>query len=167
MRSLVSKTEDKTSKIDPSLFTKREYEIIALIAKGLSNREISNQLFISEGTIANYISSNLGKTGLNSLVIFTFSKSSDSESAIETLLISLSCMISGCFFPIDIMPATVRRISAFLPQHWLLDTFNKLQQGSSMSSLYMNLLILLAFALTFSLLAIYKFRRNNDTRIFI
>jgi ABC-2 type transport system permease protein len=101
-----------------------------------------------------------------SLVIVAFSKSSASASALQSLLISPSCLISGCFFPIDIMPATVRRISAFLPQHWLLDTFNKLQQGSSMTSLYMNLLILLAFALTFSLLAIYKFGRNNDTRIF-
>jgi DNA-binding NarL/FixJ family response regulator len=55
---------DKSSKIDPSIFTEREYEIVALIAKGLSNREISKQLFISEGTIANYISSILGKTGL-------------------------------------------------------------------------------------------------------
>ncbi|MEB9737992.1 LuxR C-terminal-related transcriptional regulator, partial [Bacillus cereus] len=38
--------------------------IIALIAKGFSNKEISKQLFISEGTIANYITSVLGKTGL-------------------------------------------------------------------------------------------------------
>ncbi len=37
---------------------------MSLIAKGLSNREISKQLFISEGTTANYISSILGKTGL-------------------------------------------------------------------------------------------------------
>lgn len=53
------------SKIDASLFTERELAIMSLIAKGLSNKEISKQLFISEGTIANYITSILGKTGLN------------------------------------------------------------------------------------------------------
>ncbi|MCM2536103.1 response regulator transcription factor [Neobacillus pocheonensis] len=53
------------SKIDTSLFTERELAIMSLIAKGLSNKEISKQLFISEGTIANYITSILGKTGLN------------------------------------------------------------------------------------------------------
>lgn len=53
------------SKVDMSLFTERELDIMSLIAKGLSNKEISKQLFISEGTIANYISSILGKTGLN------------------------------------------------------------------------------------------------------
>lgn len=52
------------SKIDRSLFTERELDIMALIAKGLANKEISKQLYISEGTIANYITSILSKTGL-------------------------------------------------------------------------------------------------------
>ena len=37
---------------------------MARIAKGLSNKEISRELFISEGTIANYITSILNKTAL-------------------------------------------------------------------------------------------------------
>ena len=51
--------------INESQFTERELSIMSLIAKGLSNREISKQLFISEGTTANYISSILGKRGLS------------------------------------------------------------------------------------------------------
>ncbi|KKC48018.1 LuxR family transcriptional regulator [Paenibacillus sp. D9] len=50
--------------IDRSLFTERELEVMAQIAKGLSNKEISRELFISEGTIANYITSILNKTAL-------------------------------------------------------------------------------------------------------
>ncbi|CAM3273267.1 response regulator transcription factor [Paenibacillus lupini] len=53
-----------SDRIDRSLFTERELEIMAQIAKGLSNREISKKLFISEGTTANYITSILNKTGL-------------------------------------------------------------------------------------------------------
>ncbi len=52
------------AKIDASLFSERELGIMAHIAKGCSNKEISKQLFISEGTVANYISSILDKTGL-------------------------------------------------------------------------------------------------------
>lgn len=52
------------SRIDRSLFTERELDIMAHIAKGLSNKEISRKLFISEGTTANYITSILNKTGL-------------------------------------------------------------------------------------------------------
>lgn len=45
-------------------FTDREKEIIKAISEGLSNKEISSKLFISEGTIRNYITSILNKTGL-------------------------------------------------------------------------------------------------------
>ncbi|WP_286909752.1 response regulator transcription factor [Clostridium sp. UBA1652] len=56
--------ENKTS-IDRTLFTERELQIMELISEGLSNKEISNRLFISEGTVKNYISSILSKTSLN------------------------------------------------------------------------------------------------------
>ncbi|MFD0713041.1 response regulator [Paenibacillus sp. GCM10027626] len=49
---------------DPSPFTERELEVMARIAEGLSNKEISKELFISEGTTANYITSILNKTAL-------------------------------------------------------------------------------------------------------
>lgn len=37
--------------------TEREIEVLKLVAKGFSNREIAKALFISEGTVKNYISS--------------------------------------------------------------------------------------------------------------
>jgi len=46
-------------------FTARESEIIESIAEGLSNKEIAQKLFISEGTVKNYITSILEKTNLN------------------------------------------------------------------------------------------------------
>lgn len=64
IKSNIKNDKEPEGKIDKSLFTERELDIMALIAKGLSNKEISKQLFISEGTIANYITSILGKTGL-------------------------------------------------------------------------------------------------------
>lgn len=50
--------------IDRSLFSERELDVMAQIANGLANKEIAKKLFISEGTIANYITSVLNKTGL-------------------------------------------------------------------------------------------------------
>lgn len=55
---------DNKNNIDISLFSKREIEIMELIAKGLSNKEIAKRLYISEGTVKNYITSILNKTGL-------------------------------------------------------------------------------------------------------
>jgi DNA-binding NarL/FixJ family response regulator len=51
--------------IDTTLFSEREIEIMKLIAEGLSNREIASTLFISEGTVKNYITSILDKTNLD------------------------------------------------------------------------------------------------------
>ena len=42
----------------------REYEIITLVAEGLSNREIAGWLHLSEGTIRNYLSGILDKLQL-------------------------------------------------------------------------------------------------------
>ncbi|MBQ1894533.1 MAG: response regulator transcription factor [Clostridiales bacterium] len=49
---------------DRSGFTARELEIIEAVASGLSNKEIAEKLFISEGTVKNYISNILLKEGL-------------------------------------------------------------------------------------------------------
>lgn len=57
--------EGSNVKINKSLFTERELDIIETIAEGLSNKEISAKLFISEGTVKNYISNILNKTNLN------------------------------------------------------------------------------------------------------
>lgn len=42
----------------------KEYEIVQLVAQGLSNREISEKTFLSEGTIRNYLSTILEKLDL-------------------------------------------------------------------------------------------------------
>lgn len=41
--------------------TPRETEILRLVARGRSNREIAEQLFLSEGTVKNYVSSVFAK----------------------------------------------------------------------------------------------------------
>jgi len=42
----------------------REIEILRVVATGASNKEIADQLFISEGTVKNHLSSILGKLGV-------------------------------------------------------------------------------------------------------
>jgi two-component system, OmpR family, sensor kinase len=46
-----------------SLLTPRQQEVVALIAAGLSNRQIAAQLVVSEGTVANHVRAILDRLG--------------------------------------------------------------------------------------------------------
>ena len=46
------------------LLTEKEFELICLVADGLNNKEIASKLFLSEGTVRNYISTILEKLNL-------------------------------------------------------------------------------------------------------
>lgn len=55
----------------------KEWEITTLVAEGLSNKEIANRLYLSEGTVRNYISSVLEKLSLRDrtqLAVFYYQK---------------------------------------------------------------------------------------------
>lgn len=49
----------------PDSITEREKEVCSLLAQGLTNRQIAEKLYISEGTVKNYISSIYDKTGIH------------------------------------------------------------------------------------------------------
>lgn len=55
--------------------TDKEWELITLVAQGMSNKEIAAQMFLSEGTVRNYLSQILEKLDLRDrtqLAIFYF-----------------------------------------------------------------------------------------------
>ena len=57
---LTRKTSESAGSLTEPL-SEREMEILRLIAKGASNREISGLLFLAEGTVKNHVTNILGK----------------------------------------------------------------------------------------------------------
>lgn len=96
-----------------------------------------------------------------------FSNSSASASALLNLIAVPTSLLAGCFFPVNIMPKTVQSIAEFLPQHWVLDTVDKLQHGYSPGSLMLNITILAAFAAALLLIAAYRFSTSRQTQTFM
>ncbi|MFU7515061.1 response regulator transcription factor [Clostridium sp. HCS.1] len=54
----------KKERADENIFTERELDVMKAVSEGLSNKEISKKLYISEGTVKNYITAILQKTNL-------------------------------------------------------------------------------------------------------
>ncbi|HHY72413.1 MAG TPA: response regulator transcription factor [Bacillus bacterium] len=69
--SELSKTYEAESEINkkfeevPMHFSVREKEIISLMIRGFNNQQISERIYISEGTVKNYISDIYNKIGIN------------------------------------------------------------------------------------------------------
>lgn len=65
LENLAKNTDVKVSSFCEEGYTAREMDIIKAVAEGLSNKEIANRLFITEGTVKNYITSILAKENLS------------------------------------------------------------------------------------------------------
>ncbi len=63
--AMVKKTDEKPQVPTPRL-TPREMEVLKLVAKGLNNRDIAKELFISENTVKNHIRNILERLQLHS-----------------------------------------------------------------------------------------------------
>ncbi len=65
LENLAKNTDVRAGGFCEDGYTAREMDIIKAVAEGLSNKEIANKLFITEGTVKNYITSILAKENLS------------------------------------------------------------------------------------------------------
>jgi DNA-binding NarL/FixJ family response regulator len=63
--SEITSSKKKPATLIISKLTEREVEVLRSLARGLSNEEIAKQLFLSEGTVRNHISSIVDKLGIS------------------------------------------------------------------------------------------------------
>jgi DNA-binding NarL/FixJ family response regulator len=64
----MAKPASKRMVIAPPRLTPRELQILRLIAQGLSNKEISKVLFVTEGTVKVHVHHTLLKLGVRSRI---------------------------------------------------------------------------------------------------
>ena len=67
--AIIAKVMDRVREGTPTdsrlaALTEREREVLDLVAEGLTNRQIGEKMFLAEKTVKNYVSSLLGKLGM-------------------------------------------------------------------------------------------------------
>ncbi|MBU3218232.1 ABC transporter permease [Clostridium estertheticum] len=100
------------------------------------------------------------------ILVVAFSTTTKQAGTMATLIIIPTCMLSGCFWPIDLMP-NMQQIANFLPQTWALEAIRQLQNGKKFVAITPLLGILVAFALAFFLIGMYKMKNNENVKNFI
>ncbi len=101
------------------------------------------------------------------LLITAFSSSSYMAGTLNTLILTPTCMLGGCYWDISLMPDYMQKISYFVPQRWAIMAVNRMQTGASFGEISFNLLVLAVFALALILVAVYKFSRTNNVQRFV
>lgn len=101
------------------------------------------------------------------MMINAFSNSSLQASSISILITMPTCMLGGVFWPLNIMPSWLARLSNLIPQKWVIEATTKLQSGQPLGSIAMNITVLLAFACIFLALTIYKTKISDKSEGFV
>jgi two-component system NarL family response regulator len=58
--------EERVQQVPPPKLTEREMEVLKLVARGMNNRDIARELFISENTVKNHVRNILEKLQIHS-----------------------------------------------------------------------------------------------------
>lgn len=96
-----------------------------------------------------------------SLMLVSYAKNENQLNILSTIVIYPSCILSGCFWDISIMPDFMQKISRLFPQSWALDAVKSFMMGKELKDVFVNILVISAFALAFFAIAAYGFSRKE------
>jgi len=96
------------------------------------------------------------------VLLATLSKNTQTASAALGLILSPSCMIAGCLWPLDYMPEIMQKIAYITPQRWALDAIELIQKNNQVLEIIPNLLVVLSFTTLFFLISIYKIKNEDQ-----
>ncbi|CAG5079928.1 MAG: ABC transporter permease [Thermobacillus sp.] len=75
-----------------------------------------------------------------------FIRTTNQLNIINNLIMTPTCMLGGCFWPIEFMPSFMQKLANFVPQKWAIEAINLGADGAAPAELALPLGILLLFA---------------------
>lgn len=78
---------------------------------------------------------------------------------VSVLLANLFAALAGCWWPIEVVPQTVRTVAMISPAYWAMDVFHQvIFFNKGFADVYINYIVILGFAGVFTFLAIKFFK---------
>ena len=74
-------------------------------------------------------------------------KNASNMGMINSLVVTPTCMLGGCFWPISLMPDWMQKIANFVPQKWVIEAIQRMASGQTLSQMWMHMGVLTLFGL--------------------
>lgn len=97
------------------------------------------------------------------LMMASVLKTKKQTEILNAVIIVSTCMLSGIYWPLDIVPPFMRQIANFLPQTWMMSGFEEIMQGNIiLSILGMSSFILVIFTIVFLTIGLFNLRKITN-----
>lgn len=84
------------------------------------------------------------------LLMSRFTKNEQMAPVAVNMVVTITCMVSGCFMPLDYMGSFMKKLALFTPQNWALTAITDIAlKNKGVIDILPNLGVLLLFALAF------------------
>ena len=98
------------------------------------------------------------------IIIAVFSNSTNQATQLSNILIVPTCMLSGCFWPLELMPSYLQKFALIFPQTWVLRSVDTLQRGNTISSVLPNIAIILGYGFILIIISLLKINNEDDIK---
>lgn len=96
-----------------------------------------------------------------SVCIRAFFDSQSIASNIFSVIVMILVMLGGCFIPLEFMPKAFNKLSYITPTRWAMQAFTDMQAGLSFSDIWVNIGIIILFAVAFFVIGSYKTSKSD------
>ncbi len=85
------------------------------------------------------------------LFLMSLGKSYAAVLAVNVLVLTLTCMLGGCYWDVTLMPDVMQKMARGTTQYWFTSGIVKLMNEGSLSAITTNLIVLAVFGVVFTL----------------
>lgn len=104
---------------------------------------------------------NFVAVGFN-LVILAFSKNPILAGNLSVLIVTIGCMVSGLWWPFEIMPDQLQKIGELLPTRWAMIAVENIQSGYGLEKLLPQIYNLLICGIVFLIITVILSKRTSS-----